>query len=149
MRFSGHIMRFSLPILCSVSILGCAGTRPADLGLKEGRLRPCPTSPNCVNSMGSEDAEHRVEPLRGISLEQLRQVLQGLERVQIVSEQENYLHAEFTSRIMGFVDDVEFVYVPDERLIHVRSASRLGYSDLGANRQRIEALRSQLAGEGQ
>ena len=146
MWFLGRIMYASFSLLLGFSIIGCAGNRPVDLGLKDGYLRPCPSSPNCVNSMVNEDEVHRIEPFRGVSLAELRELLQNEERVEIVTNRENYLHAEFTSLIMRFVDDVEFFSVAKEQVIHVRSASRLGRSDLGANRRRVEGLRTKLLG---
>ena len=146
MWFSGRIMYASFSLLLGFSIIGCTGNRPTDLGLKDGYLRPCPSYPNCVNSMGNEDEAHRIEPFRGVSLAELRELLQNEERVEIVTDRENYLHAEFTSLIMRFVDDVEFFSVAEEQVIHVRSASRLGRSDLGANRRRVEGLRTKLLG---
>lgn len=141
-------MRCSLPLVLSVSMLGCSGSRPADLGLKEdGRLRPCPSSPNCVSSLSDEDEAHRLEPLRG-TLDDVRNALQRMERVEIITDNETYLHAEFTSRLMGFVDDVEFSFAAEEGVVHVRSASRLGYSDMGVNRKRVEAIRALLGGGG-
>jgi uncharacterized protein (DUF1499 family) len=146
MWFSGRIMYASFSLLLGFSIIGCTGSRPTDLGLKDGCLRPCPSSLNCVNSMGNEDETHRIKPFRGVSLVELRELLQNEERVEIVTDRENYLHVEFTSLIMRFVDDVEFFSVAEEQVIHVRSASRLGRSDLGANRRRVEGLRMKLLG---
>ena len=146
MWFSGRIMYASFSLLLGFSITGCTGNRPVDLGLKDGYLRPCPSSPNCVNSMVNEDEVHRIEPFRGVSLAELRELLQNEERVEIVTDHENYLHAEFTSLLMRFVDDVEFFSIAEEQVIHVRSASRLGSSDLGANRRRVEGLRTKLLG---
>lgn len=139
-------MYASFSLLLGFSIIGCTGNRPVDLGLKDGYLRPCPSSPNCVNSMANEDEVHRVEPFCGVSLAELRELLQNEESVEIVTDHENYLHAEFTSLIMRFVDDVEFFSIAEEQVIHVRSASRLGSSDLGANRRRVEGLRTKLLG---
>ena len=144
MWFSGQMVFTSFSLLLGFSIIGCTGNRPTDLGLKDGYLRPCPSSPNCVNSMGNEDEAHQIEPFLGVSLAELRELLQNEERVEIVTDRENYLHAEFTSLIMRFVDDVEFFSVAEEQVIHVRSASRLGRSDLGANRRRVEGLRTKL-----
>ena len=79
------------------------------------------------------------------NLDQIQAVLLDLDEANIVSVEGNYLYAEFTSRIMGYVDDVEFLYDRENGVTHVRSASRLGYSDLGANRNRIERIRSQLS----
>ena len=146
MWFLGQIMYASFSLLLGFSIIGCTGNRPVDLGLKDGYLRPCPSSPNCVNSMVNEDEVHRIEPFRGVSLAELRELLQNEESFEIITDHENYLHAEFTSLIMRFVDDVEFFSIAEEQVIHVRSASRLGSSDLGANRRRVEGLRTKLLG---
>ncbi|MCG8413383.1 MAG: DUF1499 domain-containing protein, partial [Pseudomonadales bacterium] len=109
---------------------------------QDDRLTPCPESPNCVSSFES-DEEHGIQPLNA-SLDQIEQVLIDLDEANIVSSEGNYLYAEFTSRIMGYVDDVEFLYDSGSGMTHVRSASRLGYSDLGANRNRIEGIRAAL-----
>jgi len=125
------------------------GQRPSTLGVKDGKLAPCPKSPNCVVSHGQEDAEHAIAPLqyssdRSTAMAKLADVIKAMPRAEILQQTEDYLYAEFTSQWMGFVDDVEF-YLPDSPgVIHVRSASRLGESDLGVNRQRIEAIRNQL-----
>jgi uncharacterized protein (DUF1499 family) len=125
-----------------------AGKRPANLGVKDSKLSPCPASPNCVCSQ-AEDSQHLIEPLRYSSspetaIAQLRQIIESMERTQIIEASENYLYAEFTSALMGYVDDVEFYLDAVAGLIHVRSASRLGQSDMGVNRKRIEAIRSQF-----
>lgn len=122
----------------------CAGEPPQNIGIIDGRLAPCPESPNCVSSFASDET-HRIEPLTA-TLQEVEQVLRGLDAANIVETAEGYLYAEFTSRIMGFVDDVEFQADPSSGLIHVRSASRLGYGDLGANRNRIESIRAALPG---
>ncbi|HEY9796645.1 MAG TPA: DUF1499 domain-containing protein [Leptolyngbyaceae cyanobacterium] len=125
-----------------------AGKRPTNIGVQSGQLAPCPSTPNCVNSK-SQDAEHRIEPLTYNStpteaMAGLKTVIQNQERTKIITETENYLYAEFTSKLMGFVDDVEFLLDDTAKVIHVRSASRLGKSDLGVNRQRIETIRAKL-----
>lgn len=124
-----------------------AGMRSPNLGVRSGQLAPCPNTPNCVSSQSS-DPEHYIAPLTytGSSTDaiaRLKQSIQSTERAKIVAETDNYLYAEFSSRWMGFVDDVEFFF-DDVGEIEVRSASRLGESDLGVNRQRIEALRAQF-----
>lgn len=129
----------TLPLL-----LGCTGTRPA-LGLKDGRLAPCPTTPNCVSSQ-SIDREHAIEPLacpgdaRG-AMSRLAAIVTAMPRARIISATDAYLYAEFRSVIFRFVDDVEFALDRQAGVIHVRSASRLGRSDLGVNRKRIEQIR--------
>lgn len=120
----------------------CAGEPPQDIGVVDGRLTACPDSPNCVTSYASDET-HGIAPLQA-TLEQVRGVLNGMERTNIVNQDGNYLYVEFTTALMGYVDDVEFLYDPAAGVTHVRSASRLGYSDLGANRKRIEALRAAL-----
>ena len=109
------------------------------------KFAPCPSSPNCVSSQ-SLDRKHAVEPLRySGSRDDARQrmlaVLNSLERVRVVRSENDYVHAEFRSRIFRFVDDVELYFAEEDGLIHVRSASRVGYSDLGANRKRVEQIR--------
>lgn len=123
-----------------------AGKRPTNLGARSGQLAPCPISPNCVSSF-SQDAEHKINPLAYTStpaeaMANLKKVIQSLERSKIITETDNYLYAEFTSALMGFVDDVEFLLDEEQKAIHVRSASRLGESDLGVNRKRIETIRA-------
>lgn len=120
-------------------LAACAGEPPQNIGVQNGRLTPCPESPNCVSSFAS-DAEHAIDPIAA-SLEQIESALLQLPASNIVSASADYLYAEFTSRIMGFVDDVEFLHDRASGLTHVRSASRLGHSDLGANRERIESIR--------
>jgi uncharacterized protein (DUF1499 family) len=115
------------------------------LGPVDGRLRACPDSPNCVSSQ-AQDAGHRVDPLPAGSdpaaaLPGLRAVIEGMPRTQIVSAEGDYLHATFTSALFRFVDDVELLLDRGAGVVHVRSASRIGYSDLGANRKRVEAIR--------
>jgi uncharacterized protein (DUF1499 family) len=126
------------------------GQRPATLGVKAGALAPCPQSPNCVVSQGQEDSEHAIAPIaytsdQATAMAQLVEIVKAMPRTAIVQQTDDYLYAEFTSQLMGFVDDVEFYLPASMPVIHVRSASRLGESDLGVNRQRIEAIRSQLA----
>ncbi|HEY9830544.1 MAG TPA: DUF1499 domain-containing protein [Stenomitos sp.] len=126
-----------------------AGTRPTNIGIQaSGQLAACPSSPNCVNSQ-SQDAVHKIEPLTFDStptqaMADLKRVIQNLDRTTIITETENYLYAEFKSKLMGYVDDVEFLLDSSAKVIHVRSASRLGQSDLGVNRKRIETIRAAL-----
>jgi uncharacterized protein (DUF1499 family) len=128
-----------------------AGKPPTNLGVKNGRLVPCPRSPNCVASQGDPgDATHYIAPIAfkgdaGAAWRALRETVAASERVKIVDERDRYLRAEFATKVIGFVDDVEFLLDAPARMIHVRSASRLGYRDFGVNRARIEALRTRLA----
>lgn len=134
----------------TISIFGTskllAGTRPDNLGIYSGQLTPCPSTPNCVNSQILD--ANQIEPLTYSSsateaLAKLKTVIESFKQAEIIKATDNYLYAEFTIPIFGFVDDVEFLLEPDG-IIHVRSASRLGESDLGVNRKRIETIRAKL-----
>ncbi|BAY11011.1 DUF1499 domain-containing protein [Calothrix sp. NIES-2098] len=125
-----------------------AGKRPNNLGVNNGKLAPCPSSPNCVSSQCT-DAVHQIAPLTFTStpeqaIANLKTIIESLPRTQIISESPDYLYAEFKSALMGFVDDVEFYVDRNANVIQVRSASRLGQSDLGVNRQRIETIRAKF-----
>ena len=116
------------------------------------RLSPCPRSPNCVFSQDPDPAR-RVEPLRFVgppqaALASLRKVLAGMVGCTVVQDEPPYLRAEFRSRVFGFVDDVEFLLEADAGVIHLRSAARTGWWDLGVNRRRVEEIRT-LFGEAQ
>jgi uncharacterized protein (DUF1499 family) len=129
-----------------VAVAGCHGPRPAAPGVRDGRLAPCPSSPNCVSSQAGDDA-HRVAPLpftgtAGAAIGRLTAIVRSLPRASVVTTTGTYLHAEFRSAVFRFVDDVEFLADEPAGVIHVRSASRVGFSDLGVNRRRIEAIRS-------
>ena len=124
-------------------VFNFAGKRPTNLGVKEGKLAPCPGTPNCVNSQSS-DPKSKIEPLPPVAIADLRKVIESMERTTIIEATDNYLYAEFKSQLMGYVDDVEFYLDPRDNVIHVRSASRLGQSDLGVNRKRIEEIRAKL-----
>lgn len=125
-----------------------AGKRPRNLGVKDGRLAACPGKPNCVSSQATA-ARQRVMPLRfsgepGAAIKRLREVVNNMSNTTLADENDEYLHFECTSKFLGFVDDLEFLCDPDEQVIHVRSASRLGYSDLGVNRKRVENIRKKF-----
>jgi uncharacterized protein (DUF1499 family) len=133
-------------------LLALAGERPSDLGVQDGKLAPCPSSPNCVSS-DATDRKHAIEPLALAALPeaawtQVREALGAMARVEIVEDTGDYLHAECRSALLGFVDDLELHLRPEDGVIAVRSASRLGYGDLGVNRRRVESLRSDLRKRG-
>lgn len=125
--------------------------RPDNLGFKYGRLAPCRPTPNCVSSQADPvDKVHYIEPIpfqgtAGEAMAAVRRAVAQAERTRIVEEGPNYLYAEFRTRFMRFVDDVEFGFDRARGVIHVRSASRLGRSDLGVNRNRIKQLRPLIA----
>ncbi len=127
-----------------------SGTKPDNLGVKDGKLADCPNSPNCVSSQSpSSDETHFIQPLKYSSttekaLTDLKNVIESEDRTKMIEESSNYLYAEFKTALMGFVDDVEFYLDSSTNTIHVRSASRLGQSDLGVNRKRIETIRTKF-----
>ncbi|MBW4528122.1 MAG: DUF1499 domain-containing protein [Phormidium tanganyikae FI6-MK23] len=130
------------------TLFSFSGTRPSNLGLTNDLFADCPSTPNCVSSF-STDPTHAIEPIRysvapDKAIANLKQTIESLPRTKIVQASDNYVYAEFTSKLMGFVDDVEFYLDKAANVIQVRSASRLGESDLGVNRQRIESIRAQL-----
>ncbi|MEW6517948.1 MAG: DUF1499 domain-containing protein [Thermodesulfobacteriota bacterium] len=131
-----------LPCLLLLMV-SCSG-KPPEARLVDGRLRPCPQSPNCVSSE-EQRPEAQVAPLAfqgppEAAWQALTEAIRE-EGGKIQQQEEHYLWTTFTSRLFRFVDDVEFRLVAAENLIHVRSASRLGYADLGVNRKRVEKLR--------
>lgn len=122
-----------------------AGSRPTGLGVHEGRLKPAPPTPNCINSQ-SADGYSKIAPLAytgdgKAALTRLNVLIASMSAARMVESRSDYLYAEFTSKWMGFVDDVEFYLDEKAGVIHVRSASRLGRKDFGVNRERVEALR--------
>jgi uncharacterized protein (DUF1499 family) len=126
--------------------MGVISRQPDDLGPNNGQLRGCPPSPNCVSSQ-STDTEHSIEPLTfdgtaEDALVRLQRVIEQMPRSTIISTDELYLHAECETWLFRFVDDVEFQIDAEAKQIQVRSASRTGYSDLGANRSRVEVMRA-------
>ncbi len=129
-----------------------AGKHPANIGVKDGKLAPCARSPNCVSSQADpSDSIHYIAPISyGAApveaITAVRNAIESMPRTRIVRHDPDYLYAEFRSKLLGFVDDVEFFYDDKAGVVQVRSASRLGRRDFGVNRERIEAIRSILEG---
>lgn len=127
-----------------------AGSRPTDLGFKDGKFKPCSWKPNCVSStIEKSDAKHYIEPLALAgtpeeSWTKLKAVVGKTPRTAVVTDTPGYLYVEFKSAQMGFVDDVEFALDTKANVIQVRSSSRIGIGDGGVNRKRIESIRAQL-----
>lgn len=118
------------------------------LGVSEGRLSPCPSSPNAVSSQ-SESEEHRVTPLPAggtpaDSMMRCRAACLAEPGTRLVSESDSYLRFEVVTRWWRFIDDLECLYDPVSNVIQVRSSSRIGHSDLGTNRRRVERIRRRL-----
>jgi uncharacterized protein (DUF1499 family) len=118
---------------------------PKSLGVNNGQLSPMPQSPNAVSSQ-TDDAGKQVDalPMTGSGLQTKQKIISCLTEMRgnvINNETGNYLHSVFTSRLMRFKDDVEFYIDESAKLVHFRSASRVGHSDLGANRKRYQAFK--------
>lgn len=147
--FSKKRIIYRLLILPIVAILGLyllsmTSSKPGNLGVNAGQLAPCPDSPNCVSTQ-TNDSEKQMAPIRleepNQTLDRIKEVVSSnFPRAKLVSEDTKYLHFEFTSLIFRFVDDVEFYLDESESMIHFRSASRVGHSDLGANRKRMNKI---------
>jgi uncharacterized protein (DUF1499 family) len=123
-------------------------SRPVNLGLQSGQLAPCPQTANCVNSQAS-DAAHQIAAISGgadpaQTLASLAKTVAAFPGAAVITTTDNYVYAEFTSQLLGFVDDVEFYLDPAAGVIQTRSASRIGESDFGVNRRRIESIRLAL-----
>ena len=137
---------FVLALLLS----GCAATGTDNM---TDRLKPCPASPNCVCS-DDDGMLHNIAPLKvsediASTWQTLVEILQQDKQFTVLTNDTNrYLRGEARTSILRFVDDVEFQARPDEGVIAMRSASRLGFSDLGANRRRMERLRATLVERG-
>ena len=121
---------------------GCMSMRPKDLGVTGGRLKACPDSPNCILSQAEGDPAHYLAPIKydfddKTAYDRVIKVINSMERTKIITMTDNYIHAEFTTKIMRYVDDVEFYFDYKNKTIHFRSASRIGYSDMGLNRKRM------------
>jgi uncharacterized protein (DUF1499 family) len=157
------ILKWALIIIAVVVITGLVagqlgllkGTPPTDLGVHDGRLKPPSKTPNSVSSQTSLYPDHPQRdyadiaplPLKGepeATLDHIAAIIEGMEGGKVIKREPGYLYAQFTTRLMKYVDDVEFWFDPDAKVIHFRSASRLGSSDLGVNRKRIESIREKL-----
>lgn len=135
MRTTAGTFMFFFCLMCAMDSRVTAG---------EAVLPPCPDSPNCVSTQAS-DEKHRMDPIGYAGpMEQAKQrllaVIASMKRTKILEDRGEYIHAVFTSLVFRFKDDVEFVFDDRNKVIHFRSASRVGYSDLGVNRKRMEEI---------
>ena len=139
---------FSIFLTLIISCIVPATASASDLGIESGSLRPFPTSPNCVVSQNA-DAKHAIAPItydvtRDKARETLLKVLTVVPRTTVIEQTDNYINAISKSRIFKFVDDVEFYFPSNDSVIHIRSSSRVGDSDFGVNRTRLEQIRLAL-----
>ena len=134
-----------------------SGHPPGDLGVRDGRLKQPSLTPNSVTSQAALYPDHLqrtyadIQPIAytGDAQEAMARLTRLLEQSPgcvLVKREAGYLYAQWTTRWLKFIDDVEFLLDPVASVIHVRSAGRLGSGDLGVNRLRVEALRARFAG---
>lgn len=129
-------------------LTSCNVSDKRKLGVVDSQLTPCPSSPNCATS-DTNNTEQKVEPFALVispekAWDLLIEHVAELPRTVIVRKDSRYLYAECRSQFFGFVDDLEFHLRPEQKIVAVRSASRVGYYDFGVNRSRIEKLRLAL-----
>jgi len=141
-----------LPAALLLALAACGARRPEGLGVTDGRLAPCGSKPNCVATRGAAPGR-TLPPFRfagtaAAAQEKLKRLCLGMPRVTLAAERPGYLAFEFRSALFRFVDDVEFLFDEGAKQIHFRSASRVGRSDLGVNRKRMETIARAFAAEG-
>jgi len=139
----GLVVFVALAALGGFYFLAQQSKNGAAPGLVNGALAPCPASPNCVSSEPGAPDSHAVASLPLSAWARLPEIV-AAQGGEVTSAEDAYIAAVFRSPLLGFVDDVEFRRADDA--VHVRSASRVGHSDLGANAKRVEALREALGG---
>jgi len=137
-----HLLSLLIMILLLSS---CSSSRPDNLGINNGQLLACPESPNCVSTQSDTDAKSYMAAWgyqgdQAATKSKLLAAINQMPGTEVVTDKGNYIHVEFTTKIMRFVDDVEFYLDDSSQKIHFRSASRLGHSDLGANSKRMTKL---------
>jgi len=147
----GILATFAVLVVLMLGYLAFLGAQSRNmsvsLGVVDDRLRECPPTPNCVSSDADSRDSHFIAPLAdpsGAKWARLQELVAALPGARLVAASDGYAHITFTSRLFGFVDDVEFHFRPAAGVIAVRSASRVGRGDLDANRKRIEAIRTAL-----
>jgi len=118
------------------------------IGIVDGKFHPCPDTPNCVSTQAA-DNKHKIDPIQysgslSEAKEKIVKIINSLKRSKIITNKENYIHAEFRTATFRFVDDVEFLFDDSEKIIHFRSRARLGISDMGVNRKRMEIIRKKF-----
>lgn len=141
-------------LMLALLLTGCSGMPETDVDPTEvAELETCPSSPNCVSSADNPDDSHYIAPIEiegdaDAAWAALKDLLEADRSFEIVAAADHYLHVIATTRILRFKDDVEFLLDRDAGRIGIRSASRVGYSDLGKNRKRMEEIRRRMIDRG-
>jgi len=115
-------------------------------GIINGKFKLCPKTPNCVSTMAPKEDKHYISPISYYSsqeeaVEKIIQIINSFKRSTIIVKEIDYIHAIFSTKLLKFKDDVEFYFDDQNKIIHFKSASRIGSSDLGTNRKRMEKIR--------
>jgi uncharacterized protein (DUF1499 family) len=157
--FREFIVRFvigvgiaAIVITAVMAVLARVVKSPTNLGVRNGKLAPCPNSPNCVSTQ-SQDPRHQIDPIPYTTSPEeakgtLVQIIRSMERTRIIRDDPTYIHAEFRTKGIGYVDDVEFTLDQEAKVIHFRSSARLPYYDWGVNRKRMEEIRTAFEATG-
>ncbi len=150
-KLFSKLLIVSIVMMLGLAMLSFNSGTPPNLGVTDGRLAPCPDSPNCVSTQ-TDSQEHQMAPVTWSSspeeaVEKIKEVVsRDFSTAKLIDESPGYLRYEFRSFIFRFVDDVEFHFDQDAPLIHFRSASRVGHSDMGANKSRMQKIVAALEG---
>ena len=145
-RFVIGVAVAAVGITAILAILARVVKSPANLGVRDGKLAPCPNSPNCVSTQ-SQDPRHQIDPIPyttspAEAKAALLRIVRSMERSKIITDDPTYVHAEFRTKGIGYVDDVELYFDQEAQVIHFRSSARLPYFDWGVNRKRMEEIRA-------
>lgn len=148
-RIFGRLIYLPILVIIGLYFISMTASAPTNLGVQNGRLAKCPPSPNCVSTQAEDESKRMPAiPFEGTAAQAVEKIKTAIathfSRAKLVSEDDHYLHYEFTSLIFRFVDDVEFLVDDDRGEIHFRSASRVGHSDLGANRKRMQKISDEM-----
>jgi len=120
------------------------GKSNKSIGIIDGKLYPCPNAPRCVSTQAT-DLKHKIDPIRyneslSEAKEKIIKMIEALKRSKIITIKDNYIHAEFRTATFKFVDDTEFLFDDNRKVIHFRSSARWGGYDWGVNRKRMEKI---------
>ena len=149
-RLMTWLVIIPLILIAILFIVPHLASAPDDLGVRNGKLKAVPDSPNCVSTFAAEDDnQHYISPLTYTgSLEdtmlKIESTVSSISGFKIITKESNYVHIEATTPVFRYVDDLEIYLDDSTKRVHFRSASRIGQSDLGANRKRVEKLKASL-----
>jgi len=144
-RIARRLILFPILAIAGLYFLSLTAAQPDNLGVVDGQLAQCLESPNCVSTQ-SNDSEKTMPAIAIVdgghqTLSKIKSAISSnYPKAKLISESDSYLHYEFTSLLFRFVDDVEFYADDSKQVVHFRSASRVGHSDMGANKKRMSKI---------